>query len=72
VRTPQQEIYLVSPEQVVILESYLDNGILDAGMYLTFGDNATGSLDSRSIGAIHEKDILGKVIFRLWPLGGLS
>jgi len=71
-RTPQQELYFVSPEQVIILESYLQEGILNAGMYLTFGDNASGSLDSRSIGAIQEEDILGKVIFRLWPLGGLS
>jgi signal peptidase I len=71
-RTPQMELYYVSPEQVVILESFLENGILDQGMYLTFGDNASGSLDSRSIGAIQEKDILGKVIFRLWPLGGVS
>ena len=72
VRTPQQELYYVSPEQIIILESYLLDGILDDGMYLTFGDNASGSLDSRSIGAIRENDIMGKVIYRLWPFGGLS
>lgn len=71
-RTPQQELYFVSPEQITIIDFYLNEGYLNEGMYLTFGDNASGSLDSRSIGAIDEKDILGKVIYRLWPFGKLA
>lgn len=54
-----------------MLESIID-GRLHEDYYLVFGDNANGSTDSRSFGAIHEKDIVGKVVFRLWPLGGLS
>lgn len=33
------------------------------------GDNRTNSLDSRVIGAIPSKDIVGKLIFRIYPLG---
>ena len=37
-------------------------------MYLVLGDNRTNSLDSRKIGLISKKDILGKVTIRIWPI----
>ena len=44
------------------------------GKYLVLGDNRPVSKDSRIIGLIDEKDILGKAIVRIWPIskiGGL-
>ena len=38
------------------------------GKYLVLGDNRPISKDSRSIGLIDEKDIIGKAVFRLWPI----
>ncbi|MEG0994750.1 MAG: signal peptidase I [Bacilli bacterium] len=37
-------------------------------MYLVLGDNREDSLDSRKIGLIKEKDLIGKCIMRIWPL----
>lgn len=36
--------------------------------YLVLGDNRENSLDSREIGLVNEKDIIGKISFRIWPL----
>lgn len=37
-------------------------------MYLVLGDNREDSLDSREIGLIQKKEILGKVNLRIWPI----
>ena len=37
-------------------------------MYFVIGDNRTNSKDSREIGLIKKEDIIGKVLFRIWPL----
>ena len=37
-------------------------------MYLVLGDNREDSLDSREIGLISKKDILGKVSLKIWPI----
>lgn len=44
------------------------------GCYFVMGDNRTVSKDSRmnEIGIISEKDIVGKVVLRFWPLNALG
>ena len=42
------------------------------GMYLVLGDNRLVSADSRTNGFIKEDDIIGKAIFRIWPLNKIG
>ena len=42
------------------------------GMYFVLGDNREDSLDSREIGLIKEKDIIGKVNLRIWLINKFS
>ncbi len=56
-----------------MIEQLLDSeGRVMDGCYLAMGDNERFSLDSRDLGLIHEEDIIGEVIYRLSPLGGLQ
>lgn len=41
---------------------------LDKDQYYVLGDNRGVSLDSRFFGEIDEKRIMGKAVFRIWPL----
>jgi signal peptidase I len=66
-----------------LLENYLDGNIctqgglgvvegramrINNGEYLVFGDNRPVSIDSRTFGVVKSKEIIGRVIFRFWPL----
>lgn len=42
------------------------------GTYLVLGDNRLVSADSRVNGFINENDIVGKAIFRIWPLNKIG
>lgn len=42
------------------------------GKYLVLGDNRPISKDSRTIGFIDEEEIIGKAVFRLWPLSKIG
>jgi signal peptidase I len=64
--------YLIEQAGINKINESISNGRLNEEFYIILGDNANGSTDSRSFGAVQEKDIVGKVIFRLWPLGGIS
>jgi len=48
--------------------------VVPEGCYFVMGDNRNSSMDSRdsSIGAIKQKDIMGKVFFRLYPFHDIS
>lgn len=40
--------------------------------YLVLGDNREDSKDSRQIGLISKKDIIGRVSLRVWPLNKIG
>ena len=45
---------------------------LGEGEYFVLGDNRIDSWDSRCWGSLGKDDILGKVWFRLWPVGSIN
>ena len=50
------------------LEEICSCNNIPEGKYLVLGDNRPISKDSRMIGLIDEKDILGKAVYRIWPI----
>lgn len=42
--------------------------IIDEGYYFVLGDNRDKSMDSRNFGLVEKKRIIGKAIYRFWPL----
>jgi signal peptidase I len=42
------------------------------GDYLLMGDNRSQACDSRYVGPIPKKNIIGRVVFRYWPLGRMG
>jgi len=42
------------------------------GNYLLMGDNRSQACDSRYAGAIPRENIIGRVVFRYWPLGRMG
>lgn len=55
--------------------SYLQNGRsveISDGYYAVLGDNRVNSLDSRFFGLVKKSEILGKVVFRFWPIAKIG
>ena len=46
--------------------------VLSDSEYFVLGDNRTVSLDSRIFGAVTKKAVIGRPIFRLWPLSKIG
>ena len=63
--------YTLTFNQMTFLQSQLKDSVIEQG-YFVLGDNALASLDSRAFGLVREIDVMGKVIFKLWPFGGVS
>ncbi len=54
------------------LEDICNCNVIPQDNYLVLGDNRTVSKDSRSIGLINKSQIVGKAIFRIWPLDKIT
>lgn len=50
------------------LEEVCNCTSIPEGKYLVLGDNRPISKDSRTIGLVDEKDILGKAVYCIWPI----
>lgn len=67
----------IHPQGVALEESYLAPGTITSGeidltlsndSYFLLGDNRTESLDSRAFGPVKRSYIVGKTLFRGWPI----
>jgi signal peptidase I len=58
-------IYRIDAQGIHIINTKINSdGYLLEDYYLILGDNANGSTDSRQLGLIHKRDIIGKVLFK--------
>ena len=56
-------------------EDYMKEGVeltVPAGEYLCFGDNREHSRDGRAFGPIKKELIVGKALFKYWPISSIG
>lgn len=70
--SPTSLKYTLTNTQRLYLKDQLLIDVIPDDMYFVLGDNAVSSLDSRGFGLVYEQDMMGKVIFGLWPFGAIS
>jgi signal peptidase I len=51
---------------------YVNGWYVPAGRIFPMGDNRDNSRDARSFGAVSERNVLGRAMFRYWPLDRLG
>ena len=76
----QVAVFSTEGEKVLEESGYLPSSftpgnielILQEDEYFVLGDNRYSSFDSRRWGALAEDDIVGRAIFRAWPVAAIS
>ena len=71
-QNPYNEIYEFTYIQKEIIEEGLVNQIIPENKLIVFGDNKNNSTDSKNFGVVEHESIMGKVIFKLSPFGGVK
>jgi signal peptidase I len=46
--------------------------MIEEGYFWAMGDNRNHSKDSRELGPIPEKELMGHAVFRFWPLNNIG
>ncbi|MGB0175133.1 MAG: signal peptidase I [Acholeplasmataceae bacterium] len=70
--SPTSLKYTLTNTQRIYIENQLEGESIPEGMVFVLGDNAVSSLDSRGFGLVYEENLMGKVIFGLWPFGAIA
>ena len=53
-------------------ESELINYTVPENYYFLLGDNRNNSIDSRIYGSVNKKQIIGKAVYKIYPLNEIS
>ncbi|MDO9629925.1 MAG: signal peptidase I [Acholeplasmataceae bacterium] len=71
-KNPYDELYILTYSQKIVIEEGLVNSRIKEKNLIVFGDNKNNSTDSKNFGVVEYESIMGKVIFKLSPLGGVK